>query len=194
MPQSMSNHWRPFLTEGIILSVLGLGAIFLVPTIADRAATMLLGWTLMIAGIMGLVSTLSARTAPGFEWSLLSAFTALIAGTVLLWKPLQNEAAPETLLTMTHVLIVFFMADGILSIILALAHRREASGKWEWMMANGSIDLILAGIIISGLPGTLVWVLGLFVGIDLAVGGASLIALALDARKRTSSREKRMNG
>ncbi len=71
-------------------------------------------------------------------------------------------------------------------IILAIAHRRELSGKWEWILVNGVIDLILAGIIISGLPGTIVWALGLLVGIDMAFGGASLIAIALEARKEAA--------
>ena len=44
----------------------------------------------------------------------------------------------------------------------------------------------LAGIIISGLPGTLVWALGLLVGIDMVFGGASLIAIALEARKEAA--------
>jgi len=85
--------------------------------------------------------------------------------------------------TLAYVLIVFFIVDGILMIILAIAHRRELSAKWEWVMANGVIDLILAGIIITGLPGTLVWALALLVGIDMLFGGASLIAMALEARK-----------
>jgi len=50
-------------------------------------------------------------------------------------------------------------------------------------MMNGVIDLILAAIVISGFPGTLVWALGLIVGIDMIFGGASLVAMALEARK-----------
>jgi hypothetical protein len=84
------------------------------------------------------------------------------------------------------VLIAYFIVDGILMIILAIAHRRELSDKWEWILVNGVIDLILAGIIISGLPGTLVWALGLLVGIDMVFGGASLIAIALEARKEAA--------
>jgi len=51
------------------------------------------------------------------------------------------------------------------------------------LMVNGVIDLFLAGIILSGVPGTLVWALGLIVGIDMVFGGASLIAIAIQARK-----------
>lgn len=174
--QSMRDYWRLFLAEGIALSILGLAAI-IVPLIAGLFATVFLGWLFLIAGIVGLVATLRARQAPGFGWSLLSALAAVIAGGVLLWNPLQG------LVTLTYVLTAFFIVDGILIVILAIAHRRELSGKWEWMMVNGVIDLILAGIIIAALPGTLVWAFGLLVGIDMMFGGASLIAIALEARK-----------
>jgi uncharacterized membrane protein HdeD (DUF308 family) len=175
-PQSMHDYWGLFLAEGIALSVLGLAAI-IVPPIAGLLATVFLGWLFLIAGIVGLVATLTARQAPGFGLSLLSALVAMIAGGVLVWNPLQG------LVTLTYVLTAFFIVDGILIIILAIAHRRQLSGKWEWMMVNGVIDLMLAGILISGLPGTLVWAFGLFVGIDLMFGGASLIAVAVEARK-----------
>ncbi len=177
---SMHDHWGMFLAEGIALSIVGLAAI-IVPLIAGLFTTIFLGWLFLIAGVVGLVATLTARQAPGFGWSLASAFVAMIAGGVLLWNPLRGLA------TLTYVLTAFFIVDGILIIILAIAHRRDLSGKWEWMMVNGVIDLILAGILISDLPGTLVWAFGVFVGIDLMFGGASLVAMALEARKTQSS-------
>ena len=174
--KAMHDHWSLFLVEGIILTVLGLAAI-VVPPLGGLFVTVLLGWLFLIAGIVGIIATLRARQAPGFGWSLLSAIVAVIAGGVLLWNPLQG------LVTLTYVLTAFFIVDGILMIALAITHRRQLSGKWEWMMVNGVVDLILAAIIISGLPGTLAWALGLIVGIDLLFGGASLVAMALEARK-----------
>jgi uncharacterized membrane protein HdeD (DUF308 family) len=175
--QSMHEYWRVFLAEGIAVSILGLAAI-IVPPLAGLFATVILGWLLLIVGVVGLVATLRAREVPGFGWSLLSAFAAAIAGGLLLWNPLQG------LVTLTYVLTAFFIVDGIL--VIALAHRRELTGKWEWMMVNGVIDLILAGIIIFGFPGTLLWAFGLLVGIDMLFGGASLIAMAFEARKAAS--------
>jgi uncharacterized membrane protein HdeD (DUF308 family) len=184
--RSMHDHWGLFLAEGIALIVLGLAAI-IVPLIAGIFAIPFLGWLFLIAGIVGLISTFRGRRAPGFGWSLLSALVALIAGDVLLRNPLQSLIIlPQTVVTLAYVLIAFFIVDGILMIILAIAHRRELSAKWEWILANGVIDLVLAGIIISGLPRTLVWALALLVGIDMLFGGASLIAMALEARKAVS--------
>jgi len=174
--RAMHDHWVMFLAEGIILTVLGLAAM-IIPVLAGLAATVFLGWLFLIAGIVGLVFSVRTRRAPGFAWSLLSAAIAVIVGGVLLWDPLQG------LLTLTYVLTAFFILDGIVVIFLAVAHRRELSGRWEWMLVNGIIDLILAAIVIFGWPGTLVWVLGLLVGIDLLFGGGVLIAMALDARR-----------
>jgi len=171
--------WALLLVEGIILVVLGLAAI-LVPPIAGLAATIFLGWLFLIGGIVGFVATLRARHAPGFWWALLSALVALLAGGVLLWNPLQG------LLTLTYVLIAYFIVDGVLMIIFAIAHRRELSGRWEWLMLNGVIDLVLAALILTGLPGAFTWALGLLLGIDLVFGGTSLIAMALAARKATA--------
>jgi uncharacterized membrane protein HdeD (DUF308 family) len=172
----MHDHWRLFLAEGVILCLLGLGAI-VVPSVAGLLTTIFLGWLFLVLGFVGLLFTFRAKRAPGFGWSLLSAFVALVAGAVLLWNPFQGLA------TLTYVLIAYFIVDGGAIIFLAIDHRRELSRKWEWMLANGVIDLVLAGVIIFELPGTLVWVLGLLVGIDLVFGGSTLIAIALEARK-----------
>ncbi len=173
--RSVRHHWRLILTEGIILLLLGMAAIA-VPPVAGLAATIILGWLFLIAGVAGLVATYAARQMPGFGWSLISALLALVAGLVLLWDPLQG------LLTLTYVLIAYFVIDGVLMIALGFEHRRELTGRWQWMMLNGFIDLVLAVLIIVGLPGAAAWALGLLLGIDLVFGGASLIAMALAAR------------
>src|ERR1700688_1742083 len=175
LKKSLAEHWRLFLAEGIVLVVLGLAAI-VIPPVAGLATTIIIGWLFLIGGAVGIVATSGAHRAPGFGWSMFSAIVALVAGFVLLWNPWQGLA------TLTYVLVAFFLIDGILIIIMALEHRRELTGRWEWMMIGGIMDLVLALIIISGLPGTLAWALGLLVGIDLVWGGMSLIAMALAAR------------
>jgi uncharacterized membrane protein HdeD (DUF308 family) len=172
---SLHRHWRLYLAEGIVLGLLGLAAIML-PFIAGLAGAVLFGWVFLLAGAAGLVMTLRTRRAPGFVWSMLSAILALIAGAVLLWSPLAG------LITLTYVLTVFFLIDGLFMIVLALSHRRELAAKWEWMLINGVIDLFLAGVIVFGFPGSLIWAFGLIVGADLLFGGAALAVVALGAR------------
>jgi uncharacterized membrane protein HdeD (DUF308 family) len=84
-------------------------------------------------------------------------------------------------------LIVFFIIEGIFSIMFALEHKRALSGRWGWLVLNGVIDLFLAAIIFAGLPGTAAWALGLLVGIDLVFGGMALITMSLHARGSTAA-------
>jgi uncharacterized membrane protein HdeD (DUF308 family) len=180
LAQSVREHWVLFLIEGIVLVVLGILAI-VVPPLATIAFTLFLGWLFLISGIVGLVTTFWARHAPGFWWSLFSAVLAIAAGLVLLAWPISGAVS------LTLLLIVFFTIEGVLSIMYALEHKKELSGRWGWMLASGIIDLILAGIILIGLPGTAVWALGLLVGINMLFGGSALIAMALHARTPDTS-------
>jgi uncharacterized membrane protein HdeD (DUF308 family) len=175
-----------FLSKGIILVVLGLLAI-VIPLIAITAVTIFLGWLFLISGIAGLVTTLWARQVPGFWWSLLSAAFAIAAGIVLLGWPVRGAV------WLTLLLIVFFIIEGVFSIMYALALKKELSERWGWMLASGYIDIILAVIIFAGLPVTAEWALSLLVGIYMLFGGSAVIAMALHARSSdTPGRATRM--
>ena len=172
---AIHKHWMLFLIEGIVLIVLGIAAILL-PVLATITFTILIGWLFLISGGVGLVTTLWMRHAPGFWWSLLSAFIGIAAGILLLIWPITGS------LSLTLLLSAFFIVEGIASIMYALEHRNQLTGRWGWMLISGIIDLVLAEIIIAGLPGTAFWALGLLVGINLLFGGTALIGMALAAR------------
>jgi uncharacterized membrane protein HdeD (DUF308 family) len=168
-------HRGLFLTEGIILVILGMAAI-IVPVIATLAFTLVIGWLFLISGGVGLVTTFWMRNAPGFWWALLSAIIALAAGITLMRWPISGTVS------LTLVLIAFFLIEGIATIMYAIQQRAQLSGRWFWMMASGIVDLILAGIIFAGLPETATWALGLLVGINMLFGGVAMIGMALAAR------------
>jgi uncharacterized membrane protein HdeD (DUF308 family) len=176
MSAAVREHWKAFLFEGILLVVLGLAAM-IAPLIASLAFTIFLGWMFLISGIAGLAMTFWARQMPGFWWSLLSAVLAVGAGIVLLARPVQG------VLTLTIVVGAYFLAEGVATIMYALEHRRELSERWSWMLFSGILDILIAAMIITGLPGSAEWAIGLLVGINLLFGGASLIGMALAARK-----------
>ena len=178
--KSVRDHWTLFLVEGIVLLVLGLLAI-LIPPLATLGITIVLGWLFLFSGIMGLIATFLARQAPGFWWSLVSALLGIGAGLVLLARPVSGA------ISLTLVLIVFFAIEGVATVMYALQHRQQLSGRWGWMMLSGIIDLILATMIFAGLPGTAAWALGLLVGINMIFGGSALVAMALHARKGSAA-------
>lgn len=176
MKEAVQAHWKGFLIEGIVLVIIGLAAI-IVPPLASIAVAVFLGWMFLISGVVGLFLTFSAREAPGFWWALFSAVVAIAAGVVLLWRPMQGT------LTLTIILGVYFIAEGVATIMYAIEHRRELTGRWGWLMTAGLVDILIAGMIITGLPGSAAWAIGLLVGINLVFGGTSLIGMALSARK-----------
>jgi uncharacterized membrane protein HdeD (DUF308 family) len=57
---------------------------------------------------------------------------------------------------------------------------------WGWVLLSGIVDIVLAVIIISGMPGTAIWVLGLLVGINLLMMGISIVMVALAVRRSTA--------
>jgi|SRR5579864_993125 len=173
---TIREHWKAFLIEGILLVILGLAAI-IVPPLASLAVAILLGWMFLISGVAGLALTFWARGMPGFWWSLISAVLAIAAGIILLTQPVQG------VLTLTIVVGVYFLAEGVATVMYSLEHRRELSERWSWLLIAGIVDIVIAGIIITGLPDSALWAIGLLVGINLLFGGASMIGMALAARK-----------
>lgn len=90
-------------------------------------------------------------------------------GRAQLVAPIQGTYA------LTIALGAYFLAEGVASILYAFEHRRELIGPWSWMLVAGLMDLLIASIIIIGLPGSAL------LGINLAFGGATLIGMALAA-------------
>jgi uncharacterized membrane protein HdeD (DUF308 family) len=172
---AIHEHWVLFLVEGIVLLVLGAAAI-IVPVIATLAFTLLIGWLFLISGVVGLITTFWMRNVPGFWWALISGVVGIAAGIVLLLWPISGTVS------LTLLLIAFFLVEGIVTLMYAFEHRAQLSGRWGWMLASGIVDLILAGIIFAGLPESATWALGLLVGINLLFGGAAMVAMALAAR------------
>jgi uncharacterized membrane protein HdeD (DUF308 family) len=173
--RALHVHWVLFLIEGVVLLVLGATAI-VVPPLATLAVVIIVGWVFLVSGAIGLFTTIWLRHAPGFWWALLSAVLGLVAGLWLMAAPVTGA------ISLTVVLVAFFLIEGVASIMFSLDHKRELSGNWGWMLASGIVDLILALLIFAGLPSTAAWALGLLVGINMVMGGAALIAMALHAR------------
>jgi uncharacterized membrane protein HdeD (DUF308 family) len=172
--ESGRDHRMLYLIEGLVLAALSLLAVLVPPLVG----TILFGWLFLISGIAGLITTFVVRRAPGFWWSLLSAILAIGVGAMLFAQPELG------MVTLTFVLIVFLILEGIITMMLALDHRRELSGRWGWMLVSGVVDLLLAAAILIGLPATAAWAMGLIVGINLLFGGVALIGMAFAACPR----------
>lgn len=168
--EALRNHRNLLLFEGVIFVILGFLAVAL-PGISTLSAELFIGWLLVFGGAVQLYRAIQGRHAPGFIGSLLTSLLYLIFGILLVLYPVAG------IFSLTILLIIFFIAEGIAKIILGLQLRPFR--RWGWFLLNGVLALIMAFIIWAGWPGTAFWVLGLLVGINMIFFGLSLIFLAL---------------
>jgi uncharacterized membrane protein HdeD (DUF308 family) len=163
------------MTEGIVLLILGLVALF-VPPVTRLGVSTLLGWIFVAVGIAGTISTIAGRHLPGFWWVLFSAIITFAAGCFVIRWPGGGT------ISFSLLLITFFVIDGALTILFSLDHRRQLSRRWGWLFANGIVDFALAVLIVWLRPGLTIWIFSLMVGFDLIFGGWSLIVMAVAGR------------
>lgn len=174
MRESIRRHSLWYLTQGVLLVAAGLLAV-IYPVVSSVAVVVLLGWLLIISGIAQGVSLVGARHVPHFWLQLISVVLAVLVGFLLLRDPAQG------LLTITLLLIVFFMIEGISKIVFALTIRPFPN--WAWVLASGVVGVILAAILWASLPVTALWLIGLLLGIQLVSAGAAIAYLAWQVRR-----------
>lgn len=163
--------------EAIALIILGSAAIIL-PVFFTFAVEIFVGTLLTIAGAVQFFRSFQARKAPGFWASLLSALIYLATGILLLAYPLTG------VLTLTILLIALYLIQGAAQIAFGFG-LKGIKNSW-WLILSGVITLVLAGIILFGLPSTALWVIGLLVGINLVFTGFALLSLAFALPKQSS--------
>jgi uncharacterized membrane protein HdeD (DUF308 family) len=169
-----------FLAQGIIITLLGIAAVIW-PQFSSLAVDVYVGWIFLFSGVVGLAMMFFAPSVGGFLWMLLTGALALFAGVLLLWHPIEG------VVSLTLVLVAFFIAEGLFQIAAAFGYRTAFPDSWVWMLVSGVIDLILAGLIIAGWPGSASWALGLIVGVNLISSGLAIVMVASATRRVASA-------
>jgi len=168
----VSHSWGWFLAMGIALVLLGAicvaGAV-----IATFATIFVLGWLLLIAGIVGLVHSIRFHRSASF-WSLFSALLRGFTGFMLLRYPGAGALA------LTMILATFFIVSGVFRAIGASALRLP---RWGWAMFSGIVSVVLGIILLAQLPLSSLWFIGFAIGIDMILEGSSLVAFGATLRR-----------
>jgi len=167
-----------YLLEGVLMMIVGVMAIIF-PFISSLAVTFVLGWFLIIGGVMQGVSLIGESRVPDFWLRALLALLGIFIGYLLLSRP------GDGLLTITILLIVYFMISGISRVMLALMMRPHSS--WGWVLASGVVGILLSIWLWSAMPVTAVWLLGLLVGINLISQGFATFWMAWQVRKERAA-------
>lgn len=172
---AVRSHSLWYLIQGTVLVIGGILAI-VYPLISSLSVIFLLGWLLIISGIVQGINLLGARQVPHFWLQLISVILGVLIGFLFLRDPEQG------LVTITLLLIVFFMIEGISKIVFALTIRPFPS--WGWVLASGVVGIALSLILLTSLPVTVTWLIGLMLGVDLISVGGALAWLAWQVRRQ----------
>ena len=161
--------WMWFLILGIVLMVVGalaIGAAF----ITTLASVVVFGILLLFGGVVQLANAILARTWKGFFLHLFAGLLYIVVGGLMIEHPIQ---AAEGL---TLMLAAAFLLGGALRVIYALIQSFAGRG---WVLLNGFISVLLGIAIWRGWPESSLWVIGLFIGIDLVFNGWLWVMLGL---------------
>jgi len=145
-----------------------------VPQVAGLAISLLVGWLLLFSGSVHLVFAWHTRGAGGMLWELLLGILYLFIGGYVLIRPGAGLA------TLTLVLAIYLFFEGVLETILSL--RLRPVPGWGWLLFDGIITLILAGMIWRTWPSSSEWVIGTLVGISMLFSGITRLTISLAAR------------
>lgn len=169
-------HSGLFLAQGILTTLLGVAAVIW-PQISTLAVDLYVGWIFLLSGAVGVVMMFFAPNVSAFLWTLLTTALSLFVGVVLVWHPVEGAVS------LTLLLVAFFITEGIYQIAAAFSYRTVFPDSWSWMLSSGIADVILAMVLIAGWPSSANWALGLIVGVNLITSGVATIVVASAARR-----------
>ncbi|HEX2653338.1 MAG TPA: HdeD family acid-resistance protein [Xanthobacteraceae bacterium] len=162
-----------YLVRGALMIIAGVLAL-VYPLISSTAIIYLLGWILIISGLLQGMGLIGARQVPHFWLELISVVLAIVIGVFLLRQP-------ETgLLLFSVLLIVYLMVEGFAKVSFALTIRPFPN--WGWVLASGLIGILLAIYLWANIAAASALLLGILLGILLISEGAALTYLAWQIR------------
>ncbi|MGB0056410.1 MAG: HdeD family acid-resistance protein [Methyloceanibacter sp.] len=173
--ETVRRHSLLYLIQGVLMLVTGVLAL-IYPWIGSVTIVRLLGWFLIISGMLQGIGLISAREVPYFWLEVISAVLAIVIGLLLL------RHIDAGMLFFGVLFIVYFMIEGILKTMFALTIRPLPN--WGLVLASGLIGIALSVYLWTNLSTTgSMWMLGVLLGILLVVEGAALTSLAWRVRR-----------
>jgi len=171
--EEMHRRWYWFLIVGTGLVILGAFAI--VWSVLTTISTVLvLSWLLIISGLVLTVHTLARRSRAGFFATLLSGILYLLVGMIMLGNPGISAV------TLTLMIAMFLIVSGAFIAVSAITSAWPNRG---WMLLQGVVSLVLGFLIYRQWPISGLWVIGMFIGIEMMLNGWGMVMLGLAVRK-----------
>ena len=149
----------------VIAGIIALGSMVM----ATVASVFVVGIMMMIAGIAEVINAFQIKTWGKFLLWLLLGVLYIVAGLLAFENPLLVAAF------LTLFLGISLIVSGIMRAILAFSMQRTM--PWIWVLLSGAITFLLGLLIVAHWPVSSLYILGLFLGIDLIIAGVGWIGI-----------------
>jgi uncharacterized membrane protein HdeD (DUF308 family) len=177
------RHSGWMIALGVALTILGVLAIG-AATLTTALSMKVLGWMLLLGGVVQIVHAFSAPRWRGVVLSLLEGIVYGVVGALIAARPLESAAVATLLLG------GFLMISGLFRILVVPTFLRARN--WGWVMASGIVSFLLGLAIWAQWSVSGVWVLGAFVGIEMIGWGISMIMLGVALRDVDATEARRL--
>lgn len=175
--EHLKRRWGWFVALGVLLVVMGAIAVgwsFL----ATIASVIFLGWLMLVGGVLEVAHAFSNKRWGGFFLDLLAGVLYIVVGLLMVINPAASAVA------LTLLISAFLIVGGVFRIVAGLSVQFHNQG---WLVLHGAINVLLGILIWMQWPLSGLWVIGLFVGIDMIFNGWALVMLGIAAKKLRSA-------
>ncbi|OKO82096.1 hypothetical protein AC629_24600 [Bradyrhizobium sp. NAS80.1] len=172
---AVRGKWGWIVALGVVYLIAGFIALGSV-VMATVASVIVVGAMMIVAGIFEIIGAFQLKSWGKFLiWALLGVLY-VVAG----FLTFENPLLAAVLLTLF--LGAALIASGVVRLFLAFSMTRES--PWVWVALSGAITLLLGLLIVARWPVNSVYILGLFLGIDLVMAGVGWVSLGFSLRRR----------
>jgi uncharacterized membrane protein HdeD (DUF308 family) len=175
LSEGIRKSWGWILVLGVIYVIIGF-IMASAPITATFEIEVLLGLLLIISGIITIVGSYMTGNWKSSLLVLLSGILYLVVGVMLLKKPMAD------ILTLSIVLAVFLLLEGIFGLIYAF--EMKPAPNWVWLLVSGITSVILGLMILGEFPDSSALVIGLLVGIYYIINGVSMVMISIALKNR----------
>ncbi len=174
LPAEFKRNWGWLLGLGILFVLLGFIGLGMMVSLT-LVSVLFLGIILMIAGLFQIIDVFKSKHWRGALWHALVGILYLIAASMIIHDPILASEA------ITAVIAWILIFIGIARLMMAI-ELRHAVG-WGWLLFAGLTAIVLGILILMQWPYSGLWVLGMFIAIELLVNGWTYIFIAIASRR-----------
>lgn len=172
--EQLRDRWGWFAALGILMLVAGFIALISV-VLATVVSVIIVGAMMIVSGIFEIIHGFQMRRwSRAVLWIVIGALY-VVAGLLAVWNPLLASVA------LTLLIGLFLIVAGVMRVVLAMQMR--SASPWGWVLASGIVTILLGAIILLHWPVSSLYVLGILLGVDLIIAGASWLGAAFAFRR-----------